>query len=406
MDLAILRLKKNEERRLRAGHVWIFSNEIDTQATPLKSFSAGEEVLIAAHDKSILGIAYVNPNSLISARLISSDAQDRLDQTLIVNRMRTALDWREHIYSEPYYRMIFGESDGLPGLVVDRFGDHLAVQINTVGMEVKKDILVEALQEVLPDIKSILFRNDSGARLQEGLTQYVEAGFGTPPERVLIKENGVSFYAPLWQGQKTGWFYDHRLNRSRLKEYVADKRVLDVFSYLGGWGIQAAQFGAKEVVCLDSSALATAAIQENADLNNVSEKVKIICDDAFVGLKNLNQTQEKFDVIILDPPAFVKKFKDKKEGLLAYQRINEMALKLLTPGGLLFSCSCSMHVAEKDLLQAIRRASLLVKCELQIIEKGHQAPDHPVHLAIPETDYLKMIVVRMVQANKIIKGRR
>jgi 23S rRNA (cytosine1962-C5)-methyltransferase len=394
MDLAILRLKKNEDRRLRAGHLWIFSNEIDTQVSPLKSFSVGQEVQVEAHDKSFLGIAYINPNSLISARLISRNKSDRLDEALIVSRITTALAWRESLYLEPYYRLFFGESDGLPGLVIDRFGNDLVVQINTAGLEAKKDVLIAAIRQALPTATSILLRNDSGARLQEGLTSYVEAGFGNTPERVLLKENTVSFHVPVWEGQKSGWFYDHRLNRSRLQSYVAGKRVLDVFSYVGGWGIQAAAFGAKEVVCLDSSALATAAIQENAELNHVANKVKVICDDAFIGMKNLIQAQEKFAIIILDPPAFVKKSKDKKEGMLAYQRINELALKLLEPNGLLFSCSCSMHVAEEDLLQAIRRAGLHTKSDLQIIEKGHQAPDHPVHLAIPETAYLKMIVVR------------
>jgi 23S rRNA (cytosine1962-C5)-methyltransferase len=232
----------------------------------------------------------------------------------------------------------------------------------------------------------------------EGLETYVEAGFGTPPERVILEENDTLFSAPLWTGQKTGWFYDHRLNRSRLKDYVGDKRVLDVFSYLGGWGIQAAKYGAKEVVCLDSSASAVEWITENSRLNSVDDKVKVICDDAFDGLKNLNQTNEKFDVIILDPPAFVKKLKDKKEGLLAYQRINETALKLLAPGGVLLSCSCSMHVENDDLVQVLRRASFNAHTEIQIVERGHQAPDHPVHLAIPETDYLKMIIVRRMEA--------
>jgi len=186
------------------------------------------------------------------------------------------------------------------------------------------------------------------------------------------------------------------LNRSRLQNYVKGKKVLDVFSYLGAWGLQAAKFGAAEVTCIDSSAAAIALIEENAELNGVRDKVNVICDDAFDGLKNLLQLDMKFDVIIIDPPAFVKKLKDKKEGLLAYQRINEAALKLLNPGGLLVSCSCSMHVDESELAQAIRKAGLKVHCELQIVERGHQAPDHPVHLSIPETDYLKMIMVRKI----------
>jgi 23S rRNA (cytosine1962-C5)-methyltransferase len=394
MDLPILRLKKNEERRLRAGHVWIFSNEVDTKATPLKNFTAGEEVTVQAYDKSLLGTAYINPHSLISARLVSRRGHDPLTEEKLTKRFQQALRRREQIYAEPYYRLVFGESDNLPGLIVDRYGDHLVVQINTAGMEIKTASIIAALLTALPDTQSILLRNDSGSRQQEGLSHSIEVGMGNPPERVLLKENGVSFYAYIREGQKTGWFYDHRLNRSRLKDYVKDKRVLDVFSYLGGWGIQAAVFGAKEVVCLDSSAFAINAIQANAELNNVAENVKTICEDAFEGLKNLIHAQEKFDVIVLDPPAFVKKQKDKKEGLLAYMRINEMALKLLNPDGILISCSCSMPITHEDLLQSIRRASLQAKCEIQIIERGHQAQDHPVHVAIPETDYLKMIMLK------------
>ncbi|MBV8801644.1 MAG: class I SAM-dependent rRNA methyltransferase, partial [Gammaproteobacteria bacterium] len=389
-----LRLKKNEDRRLRAGHVWIFSNEIDTATSPLKQFSPGEEVLIEAADKSILGTAYINPNSLITARLYSRRSQEHLNEDFFAQRILSALQFRERLYAKPYYRLIFGESDGLPGLIVDRFNDVLSVQINTAGMEIKTADIITALRKTLPDIKSILLRNDSPMRLQEGLENQVVAAFGEPPEKVIVEENNALFHAPLWEGQKTGWFYDHRLNRTRLKEYVSQKRVLDIFSYLGAWGIQAANYGANEVTCIDASPLATASIKENAELNHVTDKVSIIQDDAFDALKRLITHKELFDVIILDPPAFVKKQKDRKEGLLAYQRINEMALKLLSPNGMLISCSCSMHVEYTDLVQVIRRANLKHHFNLQIIERGHQSPDHPIHLAIPETDYLKMIIVR------------
>lgn len=394
MNLKTLRLKKNEDRRLRAGHVWIYSNEIDIKVTPLRDFTPGEEVLVEAYDRTKLGIAYVNPHSLITARLFTRKSNERLDLALLTQHIKNALTLRIHLFAKPYYRLAFGEGDGLPGLIADRFGNTLALQINTAGMDAKTDLIIAAFSAVLPEIQSILLRNDSPIRQQEGLETFVKAGFGSPPEKVFLEENNACFNAPLWEGQKTGWFYDHRLNRSRLQAYVSEQRVLDVFSYLGGWGIQAANWGAKEVICIDASPLATALIQENVQLNNVMNKVQTIHEDAFIALKNLAQTKEKFNVIILDPPAFVKKLKDKKEGLLAYLRINEAALKLLAPGGILISCSCSMHMTYDDLVQTIRRASLHVACELQIIERGHQAPDHPVHLAIPETDYLKMIIVR------------
>jgi 23S rRNA (cytosine1962-C5)-methyltransferase len=393
-SLNVLRLKKNEDRRLRAGHVWVYSNEIDTKESPLKSFIPGQEVRVEASDKTPLGIAYVNPHSLIVGRVFSRKMSDRLNQEFLAKKMKSAYELRQRLYPTPYYRLVFGESDGIPGLVVDRFGDTLSVQMNTAGIDSKKDMVLAALCEVIPEIKAILLRNDSSARLQEGLENAVVAGLGQPEEKVYLEENGARFYAPLWSGQKTGWFYDHRLNRLRLNDYVADQRVLDVFSYLGAWGIQAAKAGAKEVLCIDASPLAVEWIHENAALNQVDNKVKALCDDAFEALKKLHQAKEKYDVIILDPPAFAKKQKDLKEGLLAYQRINELALKLLDPNGILISCSCSMHVSDHDFLQTLRRASLGARCELQILERGHQAPDHPVHFAIPETDYLKMVIGR------------
>lgn len=395
MHLPPLRLKKNEDRRLRAGHLWIFSNEIDIKATPIKQIPPGTEMQVIAQDDTKLGVAYVNPHSLIAGRLIGRTANTRLDQVFFCERIRAALLLRERLYAKPFYRLVFGESDNLPGVVIDRFGEHAVVQLTTYGMELRKEILLAALQEVIPTLSSILFRNDSSARKMEGLTDYTIAGFGTPPDHVLLEENGLTFQAPLWGGQKTGWFYDHRLNRSRLKEYVDQQRVLDVFSYLGAWGIQAAKWGATQVTCVDSSTLSLAAIQQNAELNQVGKKVSVICDDAFTALKNLHHAETKFSVIILDPPAFIKKLKDKKEGLIAYQRINEAALKLLTPNGILISCSCSMHMSEEELLQTIRRASLKTHRSLQILERGHQAPDHPVHIAIPETDYLKMVILRV-----------
>ena len=394
MDLPILRLKKNEDRRLRAGHLWIFSNEIDMQKTPIKQFTAGEEIIVQAQNGTFLGVAYVNPHSLIAARIFSHELNDRLDIPFFKNRIAAALSLRMQLYSKPYYRLIFGESDFLPGLVIDRFADIFVVQINTLGMDKKTEAILSALHEVFPQVKGILLRNDSSSRKLEGLESFVKPVYGEIPPVILLEENETRFYAPLSEGQKTGWFYDHRLNRTRLAAYVQNQRVLDVFSYLGGWGVQAAHFGAKEVFCLDASPLSTTWIPKNAELNAVADKIHVIQEDAFVGLRKLQQDKEVFDVIILDPPAFIKRQKDKKEGMVAYQRINEMALKLLRPGGILISCSCSQHLTHEELIGALRRASQHVNATLQILERGHQAPDHPVHLAIPETDYLKMVLVR------------
>ena len=392
--LPILRLKKGEERRILAGHPWIYSNEIDNVATPLKSFTRGQTVLVEAYNKTLVGVAYVNPHSLIAARLFSRNPKDRLNVEFIQTRLASALAFRDAHFDKPFYRLCFSEADGLPGLVIDRFGVHLVCQINTAGMAQVETQITEALLSLLPDTQSILLRNDSQIREQEGLPLEVKAIHGQPPEVAFIEENHVQFQLPLWEGQKTGWFYDHRQNRARLAQYVKDKRVLDVFSYLGAWGIQAAALGATSVDCVESSALACNYIRKNAELNKLTDRVHVINNDAFDAMKALLSSGKKYNVITLDPPAFVKRLKDQKEGMLAYQRINELAVKLLAEDGILFTCSCSMHVSMTDLTQMLQRVSYRTDSRLQLLERGHQGVDHPVHLAIPETDYLKAMVVR------------
>jgi 23S rRNA (cytosine1962-C5)-methyltransferase len=389
-----IRLKKGEDRRIRAGHPWIYSNEIDVQATPLKGFQKGQEVIIEAADQTVIGIGYVNPQSLISARLLSRDPTTAIDHQFILQQIKNALILRDQLFSRPYYRLVFSEADQLPGLVIDRFGTDFVVQINTAGMELKCDEIIQALRELFPDLTSILLGNDSPIRLHEGLETFVKPAYGQPPEEVLLEENGVKFIAPLLKGQKTGWFYDHRLNRARLQHYVKNKRVLDVFSYVGAWGIQAAHFGASKVDCIEVSKSVAKFITRNASLNHLDDKVSVICDDAFDAMKKLVNEKQTYDVIILDPPAFVKKFKDRKEGLIAYQRLNELALRLLTPSGILISCSCSMHIGMDDMMALLQRAAYRSQNTIQILERGHQGPDHPLHVCIPETDYLKAVVAR------------
>lgn len=393
-DLPVLYLKKRADRRVLNGHPWIFSNEVDTLASPLKAFSPGDEVLVQTHNQNIIGTAYVNPHSLITARLFSHDKATRLNRTFFESRLQNALELRERLFSQPYYRLVFSEADQLPGLIIDRFDKHIVCQINTAGLENKKGIIAESICAVLPETESILFRNDSPIRELESLSCYVEAGIGSPPKEVIVQENNTVFAAPLWQGQKTGWFYDHRQNRARLKDYVSQKTVLDVFSYLGGFGLQAAKFGAKRVDCIDASSFAVEYIKKNAQLNQVDDKVNVSCADAFDELKKLRSDKQQYDVIILDPPAFVKKSKDRQAGIQAYLRLNALALALLAPRGILMSCSCSMHVTMEDFMQIIQRASVRAHIPLQILERGHQGPDHPVHPAVPETDYLKAIIVR------------
>jgi len=390
-QLPALRLKRNEDRRLHAGHMWIFSNEVDTQQTPLSKLKAGELVRVLAHNDRALGLAYVNPNSLICARLL--ETWNFPDTAWFVTRLRAALALRERFYPKPYYRLVYGESDGLPGLVVDRYGNACVVQIGTAGMEALKPKILEALREVL-DSEAVLFKNDSAAREMEGLANYVEAAGGAFETQGRVIEDGLEFTVPFAEGQKTGWFYDQAWNRRALTHYVRkDDRVLDVFSYVGGWGVRAAKAGAGEVTCIDGSAAALQLAATNAELNGV--KLLTHKGDAFDSLEALVQRGEKYDLVIVDPPAFAKRRKDLPKALAAYKRLNQLAMHLLRAQGILISCSCSFHVSAEDLQDAIAKAARAAEKHLQILQEGGQAPDHPVHPAIPETRYLKAYFCRV-----------
>lgn len=395
MTLAPLRLLKNEDRRLRAGHIWVFSNEVDAKATPLTAFSAGQPVLIEDAGGHALGTGYVNPHALICARLVSRDPRYVLDQSLIIHRLNVALSLRDRLFDRPYYRLAFGDADALPGLVVDRYGDVCVVQITTAGMERVKTEILAALGKVLRP-RAILWRNDSSIRALEGLPNYVEPALGDVPPTVVVEEHGVRFDVPLAAGQKTGWFYDQRMNRARVRAYAKGARVLDVFSYLGGFGLQAAAGGAASVLCADTSAGAVDAVRRNAALNGMTARVTAEQEDAFELLRRLRAGREHFDIVALDPPAFIKRKKDIKEGTEAYRRLNQMAMQVLSKDGILVSCSCSYHLPRETLRDVLLRGSRHLDRFLALLEEGHQAPDHPVHPAIPETAYLKMFIARVL----------
>jgi 23S rRNA (cytosine1962-C5)-methyltransferase len=392
-----LYLKRGEDARLRAGHLWVFSNEVDVKRSPLTQFEPGDLCVIAdAFDKP-LGVGYVNPNSLIAARLVNRGTEHGVDRSLFVHKFKIALSLRERIFAEPFYRLIFGESDGVPGLTVDRYGDVLVAQTTTAGMERLKDEVAEALIKVVKP-SALVWKNDAGIRTLEQLPEYADIGFGELKTPIFVREGGLEFEIDPIGGQKTGWFYDQRSNRDQLASYVDGKRVLDVFSYLGGWGLRAAAAGASEVVCVDASAPAVASIERNAMRNGLNERVRAVKSDAFDYLKSLRDARERFDVVILDPPAFVKRKKDFAEGRLAYRRINEMAMQILARDGILITCSCSYHMPRAALLDGIQHGARHLDRHVQVLSQLQQAPDHPVHPAIPETDYLKGFICRVVPA--------
>ena len=390
-----LRLKRGEERRLAAGHLWVFSNEIDSEATPLAAFAPGDLAQIKSQRGQFLGHAYVNPHALICARILSRDPAHPVDRVLLDTRLRAALTLRERLYRDPYYRLVFGESDGLPGLVLDRYGDVLVGQIATAGMEALQDTVTEAVRTLLSP-KGLYWKNDSAARQLENLPQLAQTAFGEIPAELTAVESGLRFAAPLMQGQKTGWFYDQTHNRARLVRYLWPRaRVLDVCSYVGAWGVTALKAGAAAASCIDSSETALDLAQRNAQANDVA--LETIRSDAFDAMKALHERGERFDVVVLDPPAFIKRKKDIPQGQAAYRKLNQLALALIETEGLLVSCSCSYHLAPEELVTAIQTAARHTGRFVQILESGGQSPDHPVHPAIPETRYLKAFFCRVTR---------
>ncbi|MDO6514924.1 MULTISPECIES: class I SAM-dependent rRNA methyltransferase [unclassified Neptuniibacter] len=398
MSLQTLKLNSGAERRLRGGHLWIYSNEVDNRATPLKSFAPGEQVIVETDKGKPLGVAYVNPNTLICGRIVSRDLKYKLDRSLIIHRLKVALSLRESCFSDDCYRLVFGDSDGLPGLVIDRFYDIFVVQISTAGMEAVLDEIIESLNKVFTP-KAILLRNDGKMRDMEGLETYTEVVQGDIPELCPLMENSVSLLAPLQKGQKTGWFYDHRNNRAQMQRHVEGKRVLDLFSYVGGWGAQALAAGASQAICVDASHFALEVAAENARINNAADRFEGFHGDAFDICKSLIADKEKFDMVVLDPPAFIQKKKDIRNGERAYARMNNFAMRLLKKDGILVSASCSMHLERQRLVEIIRSNSRELDRNAQIFDQGHQGADHPVHPAIPETDYLKSFFVRVLPSS-------
>ena len=392
----VLRLNANSERRLKGGHLWVYSNEVDTNASPLKNYEPGMQVVVEAANGKALGTAVMSPEQLICARLISRNPKQFLDASLMVHRLKVALSTRDLWYPHQCYRWVYGDSDGLPGGVIDRFGDVVVVQISSVAMEQRIDDLLDAINKVAKP-RVIVLKNDGKLRETEGLEEYIRIVQGELEDDCApLIENDTRFMAPVIHGQKTGWFYDHRDNRARLNTLVKDKRVLDVFSYVGGWGVQAANHGASEVHCVDASAQALDWVEQNAALNGVAEKMVCWEGDAFAALKQLRDNGEKFDVVVVDPPAFIPRRKDIKAGELAYKRINQLAMRLLNRDGIIMSASCSMHLGETRLPDMLRELGRELDRDVLIQYTGSQGADHPVVPAIPETRYLKAVSARVL----------
>jgi 23S rRNA (cytosine1962-C5)-methyltransferase len=380
-----------ERRKSRRLHLWVFSNEVArVEGNP------GPGDVVSVHDHgTFTGNAIYSPHSLIRARIFSSDRRD-LDQPLLKQRIQGALDYRRRVLPEENdFRLVYGESDMLPGLVIDKYGDHLALQVYAAGMEQRLDRIVAALRELFP-VASVYARNSFRLREHEGLPQYEKPLAGAPPDSALIREQGVRFNVDVTHGQKTGFYFDQRITRRRVRALSAGRSVLDLFCYSGGFAVNAALGGATSVLAVDSSEPAIALGRRNAELNGVGERVQFNVADVSRSLRTLNSEKRKYDLIVLDPPPLAQRAKDKPKGLRAYRDLNYQAMKLLSPEGILVTCSCSHHVSWQDLLGAALQAAQGCGREFRVLERIGAGPDHPVLLSMPETEYLRCYVLQAV----------
>ncbi|HEX3497818.1 MAG TPA: class I SAM-dependent rRNA methyltransferase [Stellaceae bacterium] len=380
-------LLPGRQKRAEGGHPWIYSNEIAMDAAA-KALPAGGLVTVRKADGKGLGVATFNSHPLVSARLLSRDATQKIDRTFLARTLRRALALRERLFAEPHYRLIHAEADGLPGLVVDRFDKALVCQFNTAGMALLEVDVLAALDQVLaPEI--VVLRNDSSARLAEGLSSEVRVAKGTVDGPVELVENGARFGADLLGGQKTGWFFDQRANRRFMSSLARDLRVLDLYTFAGGFAVQAALAGASEVVGIDRSESAIALAKAAASRNGVAERCSFRRAEAFAEMERLAQEDERFDIVIADPPAFIKTKKDVGAGLRGYRKLAHLAGAIVAKGGFLFLASCSHNAEPAAFAETIRRGIADTGRNARILRTSGADADHPVHPALPESAYLK-----------------
>lgn len=397
MSEAIVTLKKGEGRMLKSGGLWIFDNEI---ASILGSFEDGDIVAVHDFDGYGLGKGFINRNSKIRVRMMTRNRHQEIDEAFLKMRVQEAWDYRKKVSDTGSCRVIFGEADFLPGLVVDKFSDVLVVQSLALGIDRLKDQIVELLKEVLAadgiKIRGVYERSDAKVRRQEGMELYkgfIGEAFDTNVE---IEENGVRYMVDVKDGQKTGFFLDQKYNRKAIQHLCKDAKVLDCFTHTGSFALNAGYGGAKEVTGVDASELAVEQAILNSKLNGMVDRVKFICRDVFELLPELEEKGEKFDVVILDPPAFTKSRNSVKNAVKGYREINLRAMKLVRDGGFLATCSCSHFMTYELFTQTIHQAARNVHKRLRQVEYRTQAPDHPILWAAEESYYLKFYVFQVV----------
>ena len=380
-------------KRLRLGHPWVYSNElrIDAQA---KALPAGGIVRVVDAAGEALGCATFNAHSLIAGRLLSRDADAAIGTDFLGVRIEAALALRERLFDTPFYRLVHAEADGLPGLVVDRYDDVFVCQPNTAGMARLFPGLLAALDDRFAP-RAVVLRGDSPVRAREGLAPESGVAAGALDGPIELVEDGVRFLADVAEGQKTGWYFDQRDSRAFVARLAAGRRLLDVYSNSGGFALAAAARGAEQVTAVDRSQAALDLGARAAELNGLAARCRFVCAEAFAEMERLAEAGERFDLVVVDPPSFVKSRKDLKPGLRGYRKMARLAARLVTPGGVLFAASCSYNASADAFAEAVRRGLVDANREGAILRAAGAAPDHPQHPALPETAYLKSLTLRL-----------
>jgi 23S rRNA (cytosine1962-C5)-methyltransferase len=388
----LIRLNPGADRRIKAGHPWAFSNEL-AMSPALRALPPGSVVRLEGDDGVKHGAWHFNPHSLIAARRLDADPDAPCDAAWFTRRLGECLALRDRLFDAPFYRLVHAEADGLPGLIIDRYGDALALQANTAGMQAATPLILEALQALVAP-RSVVARNDSAVRKLEGLEEEVLALHGADGT-AQVEENGLRFPVDLLGGQKTGWFFDQRGNRAMVARLCAGRSMLDAFCHTGGFGLAAAAAGAREVTLLDRSEHALDLAMQAAGLAGFAERVTPLKAEALEHLERMTASGRRFDVVVADPPAFAKQRKDQPAALRGYARLARLAAGLVAPDGVLFIASCSHHVAAPDFAEAVAWGVHRAKREARILASVGAGPDHPVHPALPESAYLKGLLLHL-----------
>jgi 23S rRNA (cytosine1962-C5)-methyltransferase len=386
-------LQPGRDRRVAHGHPWVYSNEIRMDAEA-KALAPGTIAQLHRVDGKPLGVGTFNPHALIAFRQFDTDPRAIVDEAYLVQRLGQALDLRERLFDRPFYRLVHAEADRLPGLIADRFGDVIVLQANTAGMAALTPALLAAVEKVLAPA-AVVFRNDHRMRALEGVESEDPDSQQVTVERVRVDEGGPVYTADVTSGQKTGWYYDQRDNRAFVARLAVGGRMLDAYCYSGGFGVAAAAKGAHQVIGIDSSEAAL----ELARIAAVDNGVADICDfrraDVFAELEQLGGAGEKFRVVVADPPAFVKSRKDVPAGLKAYRKLARMSVALVEPGGFLFIGSCSHNVESGAFAAEVARGLTAARRTGRIVRSAGAGPDHPVHPHLPESAYLKTLLLQI-----------